>query len=60
MKVGDLVTTSAISDVWYKGLIGMLIGFDNFGHFSTTTGDPLVMYSQGTIRLAGAGLEVVE
>jgi hypothetical protein len=59
MKVGDLVVCNCASDVWYKGLIGMLVGFDYFGAWSLEKGDPLVMYSRETIRLAGNNLEVV-
>ena len=59
MKVGDLVICNCASNIWYRGLIGMLIGFDDFGHYSATKGDPLVMYPQGTMRLAGGALEVI-
>jgi hypothetical protein len=59
MKVGDLVVCNCVSDVWYKGLIGTLVGFDHFGVWSLEKGDPLVMYSQETVRLAGNNLEVV-
>jgi len=59
MQVGDLVICNCAADVWYRGLIGMLIGYDHFGHYSTEKGDPLVMYPGGTVRLAGNGLEVV-
>ena len=59
MKIGDLVICNCESDTWYKGQVGTLIGFDHFGKFSTLKGDPLVMYSGGTVRLARAGLEVI-
>ena len=60
MNVGDLVICNCASNIWYRGLIGMLIGFDDFGHYSTTKGDPLVMYPQGTMRLVRGALEVVQ
>lgn len=59
MKVGDLVICNCKSDTWYKGQVGTLIGFDHFGKFSTVKGDPLVMYPEGTVRLAGSALQVV-
>lgn len=59
MKIGDLVVCNCASDVWYRGLVGMFVGYDHFGHYSTTAGDPLVMYSQETVRLAGVALEIV-
>ena len=59
MKVGDLVRCNCQSETWYQGRVGMLIGFDHFGVYSTEKGDPLVMYLEGTVRLAGSALEVV-
>ena len=60
MRVGDLVVCNCENDkVWYKGRIGLLVGFDYFGKFSSEKGDPLVMYAEDTIRLAGRSLEVV-
>jgi hypothetical protein len=59
MKVGDMVICNCAADVWYKGLIGMLIGYDHHGRYSTEKGDPLVMYPQKTMRLARPGLEVI-
>ena len=59
MKIGDLVICNCASDVWYKGLIGMFIGYDHFGRYSTLRGDPLVMYLRETVRLSGNALEVI-
>ena len=59
MKVGDLVICNCAANVWYKGLIGMLIGYDHHGHYNTEKGDPLVMYPQEVMRLTRSGLEVV-
>jgi hypothetical protein len=59
MKVGDLVICNCENDTWYKGRIGTLVGFDHFGKFSSEKGDPLVMYLEDTIRLAGRTLEVI-
>ncbi len=59
MKIGDLVICNCRSDVWYKGQIGMFIGYDLWGKYSTLRGDPLVMYLQETVRLSGTALEVV-
>jgi hypothetical protein len=54
VKVGDLVICNCTTDVWYKGVAGILIGF------ADCTKDPMVMYGNGTIlRLARSGLEVV-
>ena len=54
MKIGDLVICNCTADVWYKGLIGILVGFDG------CTKDPMVLYGAGqTLRLAHSGLEVV-
>ena len=60
MKPGDLVVSNCETKTWYQGVVGMLIGFDRFGKFNLTKGDPLVMYGNGqTIRLAGKALEVI-
>ena len=61
MKAGVLVKCHCAADVWYSGLIGMLIGFDHHGRFvSDGKGDPLVMYGNGkTVRLVRSGLEGV-
>jgi len=60
MQIGDLVVCNPTGDVWYKGLVGMLIGYDHFGHYSTTAGDPLVMYGEKTVRLAYSRVEVIK
>jgi len=60
MKPGDLVVCNCETDVWYKGIVGMLVGFDHFGRRSIKKGDPLVMYGRGeVIRLARSGLKVI-
>jgi len=54
MTIGDLVVCHCQLSTWYKGTIGLLIGF------SECTRDPVVMYSNGiTLRLAKSGLEVI-
>ena len=54
MKPGDLVICNCAAAVWYRGLIGTLVGF------ADCTKDPMVMYGNGTIlRLARSGLEVI-
>ena len=54
MKVGDLVICNCMTNVWYKGVTGILIGF------AYCTKDPMVMYGNSTIlRLARSGLEVL-
>jgi hypothetical protein len=51
VKVGDLVICNCKADTWYKGAVGMLVGF------SDCTKDPMVMYYNGEImRLAKSGL----
>jgi len=45
--------------MWYKGLTGMIIGFNHHGRFNQEKGDPLVMFSGETLRMAGASLEAV-
>ncbi len=58
MKVGDLVVCDCENEkAWYKGKIGLLVGYDHFGIFNSEKGDPLVMYHEGTIRLAGRSLK---
>ena len=53
MKVGDLVRCVCEADIWYRGVIGVVIGF-------AITSDPEILYPNGKIlRLAKAGLEVV-
>jgi len=61
MKPGDLVVCQCENDrMWYKGMIGLLVGFDRFGKFNLEKGDPLVMYGNGeTLRLAGNTIEAV-
>jgi len=61
MKPGDLVVYQCENDrMWYKGMIGLLVGFDRFGKFNLEKGDPLVMYGNGeTLRLAGNTIEAV-
>ena len=59
MKVGDLVICNCAAEMWYKGLTGMIIGFDHHGRFNQEKGDPLVMFSGETLRMAGASLEAV-
>ena len=59
MKVGDLVICNCISDVWYRGLVGVLIGFDYHGMYTTDKGDPLVMYPEQIMRLTRTNLETV-
>jgi hypothetical protein len=59
MKVGDLVVCNCEGDTWYRGRVGILTGFDHFGKYSLTKGDPLVMYTEETIRLGGRTLEVI-
>ena len=54
MKVGDLVICNCKADTWYKGLPGILAGFD------TSTKDPMVTYGNGKLlRLAKSVLEVI-
>jgi len=61
MLRGDLVVCRCKTDVWYKGMVGMLIGFDRFGVFNRTVGDPVVMYPGGKkMRLCLSGLELFE
>jgi len=53
MKVGDLVRCVCEADIWYRGVIGVVIGF-------AITNDPEILYPNGKIlRLAMAGLEVI-
>jgi len=55
MKAGDLVICMCDTDTWYKGVIGLLVGF------SELTKDPMVMYPGGRVlRLARARLEVFD
>ncbi len=54
MKVGDLIRCNCVSDVWYKGKVGMLVGFNR------CTKDPEILYFNNEIlRLAKSSLEVI-
>ena len=54
MQVGDLVICNCSADTWYKGIPGILAGFD------ACTRDPMVAYGNGMLlRLAKSVLEVV-
>ena len=53
MKVGDLVVCNCEAEIWYKGRIGLLIGFEPL------LKDPIVQYGKRTMRLAGSGLKKV-
>ena len=69
MKVGDLVVCTCDAPVWYKGIPGLLVGFERFGtvqHVSwfqdpnvRYVGDPLVKYGDKTIRLTKSSLTVI-
>ena len=54
MKVGDMVVCDCLTNTWYKGIAGLLIGFDEH------TKDPIVMYQGNRVlRLARSGLSVI-
>ena len=54
MKVGSLVVCKCAADVWYRDIVGILVGF------ADCTKDPMVMYGNGEVlRLAKSGLEVI-
>jgi hypothetical protein len=54
MKAGDLVVCNCAAAVWYKGLVGVIVGLSKY------TKDPMVMYGNGEVlRLARSGLEVI-
>ena len=54
MKAGDLVVCNCASDMWYKGMIGTIVGFVYRGK------DPLVMWPNGAVLcMASLALEAV-
>jgi len=61
MKIGDLVICHCESDTWYKGIAGLLIGFELNGiEYDYPRGSALVLYDAGrTVRLGRGFLQVV-
>ncbi len=61
MKIGDLVICHCESDTWYKGITGMLVGFELNGiEYDYPRGSALVLYDAGrTVLLHRVGLQVV-
>ena len=65
MKIGDLVIchcgAAPQSMIWYKGLVGMIVGFELNGiPYDYARGAAVVFYDNGkTVHLIRSGLQVV-
>jgi len=64
MKAGDLVVCNCPGEIWYKGLPGILLGFNKFGKLLNKRpvkgmADALVFFENGQIvELIPSGLEI--
>ena len=63
MKIGDLIVCHCKANMWYKGIVGILVSFEKFGcdELQWTPGAvACILYPNGNIvKLTPSGLEVL-